>query len=124
MYELSIKTHFSAAHFLRGYEGKCENMHGHNWDVEVSVKSDVLNGIGIVIDFKEMRKALNDVLDGLDHKVINDEKYFIENNPSCENIAKYIFDTFKDMLIEYKNIQVSKVKVWETQDACVVYGEE
>ena len=82
MYDLKVLSGFSSAHTLRGYNGKCENIHGHNWHVELIVSSDVLNEIGLVIDFKLLKKYLNEVMETLDHKFINETGFFKEINPS------------------------------------------
>ena len=95
MYDLKVLSGFSSAHALRGYNGKCENVHGHNWHVELIVSSDALNEIGLVIDFKLLKKYLNEVMEMLDHKFINETEFFKEVNPSAENIARYIYEEFE-----------------------------
>jgi len=121
MFELSIKSKFSSAHFLREYEGKCENLHGHNWKVELFLQGKELNRIGLLIDFKEMKTKLNLVLDELDHKLINEIEFFKINNPSCENIAFYLHKILSEEFNTDK-INVSKVVVWETDDASASYS--
>ena len=116
-YELMVKGEFSSAHFLREYQGKCENLHGHNWKVQVFIKSKKLNKIGIAEDFKVLKKHLNDCLDKLDHTLINNIGFFKKTNPSSENIAKYIFNAMKKQI---KNI--SKVSVWESDTSCATYS--
>ena len=120
MFELSINGDFSSAHYLREYEGKCKNLHGHNWKVEVSVASPHLNNAGMVADFGELKKKLNDVFARLDHVCLNDSDYFKDNNPTAENITKYIFDEFAKIVDPLK---VSKVRVWETDRNSVTYYE-
>jgi len=122
MFELSIKSKFSSAHFLREYEGKCENLHGHNWKVELVLKGERLNRIGILIDFKEIKFVLNEVLDELDHKLVNDIEFFKTNNPSCENIAFYLYKNLSQKL-NNEDIKVYKIIVWETDDASATYSE-
>ncbi len=90
MYELSIKGDIAAAHFLRGYEGKCKDLHGHTWHVEVAIVSDQLDKVGMVADFAVLKKQLKEFLMGLDHVCLNDLPFFKSVNPSTENIAKYI----------------------------------
>src|SRR3989304_1721426 len=95
MYELTIISDFAAAHNLRGYEGECENLHGHNWKVEVMVTSKELNKIGLAVDFRVLKKMLEGILEKLDHKYLNEILPFDKENPSSENIARYIFNQFK-----------------------------
>lgn len=122
MYELSVKSKFSSAHFLREYEGKCEHLHGHNWKVEAIVRGEELNNIGLLIDFKILKKTLVDVLEDLDHKLINDIDYFKTNNPSCEHIAAFLYKKLAEKLND-ERVTVYKIIVWETDDACVGYSE-
>lgn len=122
MFELSIKSKFSSAHFLREYEGKCENLHGHNWKVEMVLRGKELNKIGLLMDFKDMKNTLNLVLDELDHKLINDIEFFKSNNPSCENIAFYLHKILSEKLNGDK-VNVAKVIVWETDDASATFTE-
>ena len=93
MYELKIITQMACAHQLREFEGRCENLHGHNWKIEVFVSGKDLEPNGILIDFKRIKTATEKVIDELDHKFLNDLDYFKEVNPSSENIARYIFET-------------------------------
>ncbi|HBR16902.1 MAG TPA: 6-carboxytetrahydropterin synthase QueD [Deltaproteobacteria bacterium] len=122
MYELTIISDFAAAHNLRGYEGECENLHGHNWKVEVTVANRGLNKIGLAVDFKVLKRILKDVLGNLDHKYLNEIPPFDKENPSSENLARYIFKQFKKA-IKDKNIKVAKVKVWESDNAAATYYE-
>ncbi|MFH0925002.1 MAG: 6-carboxytetrahydropterin synthase QueD [bacterium] len=123
MYELMIKTDFSAAHQLRNYKGKCENLHGHNWKIEVYLSSDKLNDIGLVVDFGDIKSMVNTVLDEVDHKNLNDLPVFQEQNPSSENIAKWIYTSLEKRLINSlsKDIKLTKVTVWESDTACASY---
>lgn len=122
MYELTIISDFAAAHNLRGYDGECENLHGHNWKVEVTVANRGLNKIGLAVDFKVLKKILKEVLENLDHKYLNEIPPFGKENPSSENLARYIFKQFKKA-IKDKNIKVAKVKVWESDNAAATYYE-
>jgi len=123
MYDLKVLSGFSSAHALRGYNGKCENIHGHNWRVELIVSSDVLNEIGLVIDFKLLKKYLNEVMESLDHKFINETVFFKEINPSAENIARYIYEEFEKKMKMNKifNIAVKRVDVYETDSSMASY---
>ncbi len=116
MYDLKILSYFSSAHALKGYNGKCENIHGHNWQVELTVKSETLDGTGLVIDFKILKKYLNEIIEMLDHKFINETEFFKHINPSAENIAKFIYDEFEKILKANKldAISVKMVNVYET----------
>ncbi|MBU1121659.1 MAG: 6-carboxytetrahydropterin synthase QueD [Candidatus Omnitrophota bacterium] len=121
MYKIKVVTHFSAAHSLREYKGKCESLHGHNWKVEVLVSAEKLNPPGMVMDFGELKGIVKDVLEGLDHKHLNDLDYFKKENPSSETIAKYIFDKLKGK-IENDSCDLTEVRVWETENSCASYA--
>lgn len=120
MYKIKVVSYFSAAHSLRGYKGKCESLHGHNWKVEVRVSSCQLNSQGMVMDFKELKELTNNVIEELDHKHLNDVDYFKEHNPSSEEIARYIFIKLKVEIIK-KGSQLEGVRVWETENSCALY---
>jgi 6-pyruvoyltetrahydropterin/6-carboxytetrahydropterin synthase len=122
MFELSVEVSFSAAHQLRGYRGKCENMHGHNWKVQVSVMAEALNEIDIAIDFHDLKRLAREVVAPLDHAYLNDIFPFTEKNPSSENMAKWIFDSLKKKITE-DNIRMSSVTVWESDTASATYYE-
>ncbi len=120
MFEVSVKGSFSGAHRLKGYRGKCESLHGHNWDVEVFVATKKLDHGGLSIDFKVLKNKLNGVLASLDHSDLNGVAFFKKVNPSAENIAKYIFVNFKKALKREK-LSLRRVSVWETRDSCATY---
>jgi len=122
MYKIKIISNFSAAHFLRGYKGKCENLHGHNWKVEVIVSSVKLNSCGMVMDFNELKKNTGAVLDDFDHKHLNELEYFKEVNPSSENIACYIYNKLKEKFTG-EDCRLEEVNVWETDTSCASYKE-
>jgi 6-pyruvoyltetrahydropterin/6-carboxytetrahydropterin synthase len=123
MYKLTIVTDFAAAHCLRHYQGECENLHGHNWKVEVTVKARELDRAGLGVDFKILKHETIKLLKTLDHKYLNDLAPFKELSPSSENIARYLHGqlsaTFND-----GNISVDAVTVWESDRACATYYEE
>ncbi|NWF98453.1 MAG: 6-carboxytetrahydropterin synthase QueD [Nitrospirae bacterium] len=123
MFELMIETHFSSAHQLRGYKGECENLHGHNWKVQVYVLAERLNDIDIAIDFRELKRMTNEVVSSLDHAYLNDIFPFTEKNPSSENIAKWIYDSLKKK-INNENVTLTGVTVWESETASATYFEE
>lgn len=122
MFELTVETMFSAAHQLKGYKGKCERLHGHNWKVQVHVIAEKLNEIDIAIDFHEMKSLTNEVVSALDHSVLNEIFPFTEKNPSSENIAKWVYDSLRKK-IENETIQLSAVTVWESENASATYYE-
>ena len=122
MYELMVESKFAAAHQLRGYKGKCENLHGHNWRVTVAVTAERLNEVGLAIDFNDLKKSLRDVLDTLEHTFLNDIFPFTQINPSSENLAKWIYDTLTKKLND-DNIEVASVTVWESDSASASYFE-
>ncbi len=122
MFELTVDTTFAAAHQLRGYKGKCEQMHGHNWKVQVHVVAEKLNDIDIAIDFHDLKELLDGVVAPLDHSFLNDIFPFTEKNPSSENIAKWIYDSLNKKLSD-EHVQVSAVTVWESETAAATYYE-
>ena len=120
MYEISIEQHFDAAHFLRGYQGKCEALHGHRFRVVVKVKSSVVNDIGIAYDFVELKQHLAAVLTRFDHVCLNDISPFDGINPSSENIAASIYKELQPKLAEAP-VTLSSVEVWESPNSGVSY---
>jgi len=116
VYEVLVKSNFSAAHKLRNYHGKCENMHGHNWTVEASVRSETLDDNGLLIDFKILKERLKKILERLDHTNLNESEPFCEANPTSENIAKFIFDLLKE-----DGITARRVSVWESDTSRATY---
>ena len=123
MYELKIVDSFAAAHSLRNFRGKCESLHGHNWKVEVWVRSDRLDETGLVLDFKVVKTATQEVLDRLDHKYLNELAPFATENPSSERIAEYIYKQLSEKL-NGEGVRVHKVSAWESEDARAAYFEE
>ena len=119
MYHLKITDSFSAAHQLKGYRGKCEKLHGHNFKVEIIVKGEKLDKTGLLIDFKKLKKILNQTLETLDHQLLNQIPEFKKNNPSSENIAKYIFNKISPKLPE--NVTLYQVSVFESDTASASY---
>lgn len=120
MYELKVITHFSAAHQLRDFQGACEDLHGHNWKIEVYVTSDGLNEPGVVIDFRILKKHVGVILETLDHKFLNELEPFKTRNPSSENIARYVAEQLA-ALVKDKGISVSRVTAWESESASATY---
>jgi len=118
MYSLKVEGNFSSAHNLRGYKGKCEELHGHNWRVQITAKSAKLDKSGLMVDFRFLKEKLNDCLEKLDHKYLNKIKYFsgAGKNPTSENIAEYIYNELKG-----KIPQISSVTVWENPTCSATY---
>jgi 6-pyruvoyltetrahydropterin/6-carboxytetrahydropterin synthase len=123
VFEVYVKTHFSAAHALKGYQGDCARLHGHNWIIEAFVRCKDLDDIGIGIDFRDIKKGVKDVLEGLDHFNLNELPAFKDENPTSENIAKFIYKELSKKL-NSEVATVSKVKVSETPGAGAFYWEE
>ncbi len=121
MYRLTVFDYFSSAHQLKGYRGRCEAVHGHNWKVEAEVEGEVIDDIGLLMDFKLLKKILKDVIDRLDHVLLNDLEEFRNVNPSSELIAKYVYRQMKDMLIS--GVRLSSITVWESENAMAKYFE-
>jgi len=123
MYQISVEQHFDAAHFLRGYKGKCEALHGHRYRVVVTLKAWQLNEIGLAYDFGELKRHLADILSRFDHTCLNDVPPFDSINPSSENIATTIYDKLKERLA-IAPVSLSCVEVWETPQSWVAYTPE
>jgi 6-pyruvoyltetrahydropterin/6-carboxytetrahydropterin synthase len=123
VFEICVEAQFSAAHSLSGYQGNCAQLHGHNWIVEVSVKCLELNNIGIGIDFRDIKQAIKNVSNDLDHSYLNEHPEFKDTNPSSENIARFLYRQLGEK-INSVNVKVSKVKVSETRSAGAYYWEE
>ena len=120
MFELKVITRFAAAHQLTMVAKKCENLHGHNWKIEVYIVGDELNDAGVVMDFGEIKKHLADIKKSLDHRFLNELECFQHGNPSSENIAKFIAEAMQEKIAE-PGIRVSRVSAWESEDACATY---
>ena len=122
MYRLKIHSYFASAHNLINYQGDCENLHGHNWKVEVTVSARELDKAGLGIDFKILKSETNNILKTLDHKYLNELGPFKEYSPSSENIAKYLFHEIGKRL-NNENITVEMITVWESDFASASYYE-
>lgn len=122
MYTLTIKTSFAAAHNLINYQGDCENLHGHNWKVEVSVTANELDKAGLGIDFKVLKRESGIIIAELDHKYLNENPAFREVSPSSEHISRYLYYRIAERL-NNDNIKVESVTVWESENASARYHE-
>lgn len=123
MYELKIITQFSAAHRLENFYGKCEALHGHNWKVEVFLTGTRLDEAGLLKDFGEVKARTNEILQEFDHKYLNELPAFSQQNPSSENLARYLFECLGAVL-NGDGVKVSKVSVWESETSCATYFQD
>jgi len=119
MYEISIEDSFDAAHCLRNYEGDCQRLHGHTYRVRVCFRTDKLDSLGMAIDFRQAKSALKSTLDYMDHHYINELPEFLDQNPTAENIARFIFDRVRSV-----ESSIHCVSVWETPTSCATYYPE
>jgi 6-pyruvoyltetrahydropterin/6-carboxytetrahydropterin synthase len=124
MFEVTVEQTFAAGHALREYKGKCENVHGHNYRVQVTVEGGQLNRIGLLVDFVELKRVVREVVDRLDHQFINDLEPFTVLNPSAENMAKYFYDEVSHRMNQPgfdTSARISQIKIWETDTSIAVY---
>ena len=122
MYELTVIVEFEAAHRIVDYPGKCNRLHGHNWSVEVNVVGTKLNDLGMLIDFKELKKEVNQIINRLDHYYLNEIEAFKIMNPTAENIAKYIYEELEKSKLLSEDNRVKSIKVWESPKSTVTYS--
>jgi 6-pyruvoyltetrahydropterin/6-carboxytetrahydropterin synthase len=118
MYQISVEQHFDAAHALRGYQGKCENLHGHRFKVVARIRASRLNEIGLAFDFTDLKDRLNGVLERFDHTNLNETAPFDDINPSSENIASTIYNELQKKL---PGIKLYSIEVWESPESCAEY---
>lgn len=118
MYQITVEGHFDAAHALRGYQGKCENLHGHRFRVIARVRAFQLDNIGLVLDFRELKSKLNEVLERLDHTNLNEVPPFTDINPSSENLASTVYNELQKKL---PGFELYSIEVWESPDASAEY---
>ena len=121
MFEVSVDRTFAAGHALRNYRGKCENVHGHNYRVQITVQGEQLDSTGLLVDFLEIKRLADQVIEYLDHRFINDLAPFDELNPSAENLAKYFHDRVSAGLTGAAAVRIAEVRVWETETSSAVY---
>ena len=122
MYEIDIQREFSAAHMLKGYNGNCSALHGHNWTVQATVSSLLLDDIGIAVDFRSLKEELDIIIAELDHTNLNDMPPFQQDNPTSEQLAKCIFDRLTAKL-NTEHISVTKIRVCESHGSGATYFE-
>ena len=121
MFEVTIEETFAAGHALRNYRGKCENVHGHNYRAQVTLRGAELDAIGLLVDFVELKRVVHAVLDRMDHQWLNDFPPFDTLNPSAENMARYIYDEVSAALKTKEGVRVACVRLWETDTASAAY---
>jgi 6-pyruvoyltetrahydropterin/6-carboxytetrahydropterin synthase len=122
MFQVSVEETFSSGHALRGYKGKCENPHGHNYRVQITIEGPQLDNIGLLVDFTVVKHVLRDVIARLDHQFINDLEPFTTVNPSAENMAKYFYDEVTSQLKGLPaGAKVRDIVIWETDTASAKY---
>jgi 6-pyruvoyltetrahydropterin/6-carboxytetrahydropterin synthase len=125
MYQLTKSIYFDAAHQLRDYPGKCANLHGHTYKLEICVAGEKLTDNGMLYDFFDMKKLLQSVVDQLDHKFINEIPPFDEINPTAENMACFIYQTLKRQLVaQNPQVYLKYVQIWETPTSSALYSED
>jgi 6-pyruvoyltetrahydropterin/6-carboxytetrahydropterin synthase len=125
MFEVSVEDTFASGHYLRGYKGKCEKPHGHNYRVRVTLSGEELDHAGLLLDFKDLKEVLRPVVNYLDHQMMNELEPFTVLNPSAENIAKYFFDQTNLHLNDKTNgrVRVKDITIWETDTTTARYSE-
>jgi len=120
MFEVSVEYTFAAGHALRGYKGKCENVHGHNYKVQLVVAGEQLDATGLLMDFVEVKKNIKELVERLDHRFLNDVSPFDKLNPSAENIAKYFSDELEPFVLN-RGLRLHAVTIWETDTTAATY---
>jgi 6-pyruvoyltetrahydropterin/6-carboxytetrahydropterin synthase len=126
MFELKVRTHFSAAHKILEHPGKCRNLHGHNWNVDVTVEASDLDRIGLAVDFSQIKAIVKEVIEPLDHVYLNDLPQFstVQKNPSAENISQYIYAQVKARLRSAApQADIKRVDLYETETCSASYYE-
>jgi 6-pyruvoyltetrahydropterin/6-carboxytetrahydropterin synthase len=125
MYELTVERGFSSGHFLRDYKGKCENPHGHNYKVRITLRGQTLDHAGLLLDFRDLKQVMRPVIDRLDHQMLNDLEPFTTINPSAENLAKYFYDETNRQLAEMTGgrVNVKDCTIFETDTTTATYYE-
>ena len=121
MFEVSVERTFAAGHALRNYHGKCENVHGHNYRVQITVQGEQLDATGLLVDFLDLKHVMDEAIEYLDHRFINDLAPFDVLNPSAENIARYFYDRVRGGLKPGIPARISEVRVWETDTSSALY---
>lgn len=121
MYEVTVRTRFSAAHKLKGYDGPCAQLHGHNWVVQVFIRGDELDNIGMLVDFRDVKDAIAATLENLDHADLNALPEFGDSNPTSENIARHVFEKLSAQFNSSK-LKIHRVTIQESPETGVTYS--
>ncbi|MCU1341205.1 MAG: hypothetical protein JWN92_628 [Candidatus Acidoferrum typicum] len=122
MFQVTVDETFSSGHALRGYKGKCENVHGHNYKVRVTLEGPQLDSTGLLYDFTHLKRVIREIVGGVDHKFLNDQAPFDVINPSAENLAKYFYDeTTRQMNAMPEGAQITSITIWETDTTSATY---
>ena len=122
MFQVTVDETFSSGHALRGYKGKCENVHGHNYKVRVTLEGPQLDSVGLLYDFTHLKRVIREIVGGVDHKFLNDMAPFDVINPSAENLAKYFYDeTTRQMNAMPEGARVTSITIWETDTTSATY---
>lgn len=127
MFEISVEESFAAGHFLRNYRGKCENLHGHNYKVEVTLAGEELDGAGLLVDFVTVKRLLRELTERFEHRLLNDVAPFDELNPTAENMARFFFEELARRLAcssDRDRVQLTQVRVWETDATWASYRQD
>jgi 6-pyruvoyltetrahydropterin/6-carboxytetrahydropterin synthase len=125
MYEVTVEAGFSSGHYLRSYHGRCENPHGHNYKVRVTLAGAELDATGLLLDFKMLKQVMRPVIDRIDHQMLNDLEPFTTLNPSAENIAHYFYEQTNEQLANMTEgrVRVKDCTIWETDSTSATYFE-
>ena len=125
MYEVTVERGFSSGHYLRNYKGKCENPHGHNYKVRITLRGEKLDPAGLLLDFKDLKHVMRPVIERIDHQMLNEITPFDEINPSAENLARFFFDETNKQLREMTGgrVQVKHCTIYETDTTTATYYE-
>jgi len=125
MFEVTVDDSFAAGHYLRNYKGKCENPHGHNYKVRITLAGNELDKAGLLLDFKDLREVMRHVIERLDHQMINEVEPFTTLNPSAENLAKYFYDETNSRLQRTTSgrVRIKQVTIYETDTTTATYSE-
>ena len=125
MYELTVEREFSSGHYLRNYHGRCENPHGHNYKVRITLTGAELDQAGLLLDFKLLKQVMRPVIDRIDHQMLNDLEPFTNVNPSAENIARYFYEQTSQQLTDMTSgrVRVKDCTIWETDTTSATYYE-
>jgi len=125
MYEVTVERGFSSGHYLRNYKGKCENPHGHNYKVRITLRGQKLDHAGLLLDFKDLKQVMRPVIERIDHQMLNEIEPFTEINPSAENLARFFYDETNKQLDEMTGgrVQVKDCTIYETDTTTATYYE-